>query len=59
MKVEPVAIYIADESTETRMAHANALTRLQLIHDNSHEVVDLAINNVAPDISEDWTEAIQ
>ena len=40
------------------MAHADALTRLQLLQDEPAEE-DLVINNVAPDVSEDWTLAIQ
>jgi transposase InsO family protein len=42
----------------SQMAHADALTRLRLLSDNSQEE-DLVINNVAPDISSDWTLAIQ
>lgn len=42
----------------SQMAHADALTRLQLLSDESHEE-DLVINNVAPDVSSEWTLAIQ
>lgn len=37
---------------------ADDLTLLQLVSDTSYEE-DLFINNVAPDITEDWTQAIQ
>ena len=40
------------------MGHADALTRLQLLRDEPSDE-DLVINNVAPDVSEDWTLAIQ
>ena len=42
----------------SQMAHADALTRLQLLSDRSPEE-DLVITNVAPDISDEWTMAIK
>ena len=40
------------------ITHADALTRLQLLSDNS-ETEDLVINNVADDISDAWKETIK